>query len=171
MQSDQEKIRDALKPCPFCGGKARYFHRKQHAPFAYEHEHWVECEGDCGAATCVHEYQNEAIAAWNTRAEALCAKVDEPYSGQMREDAELADDCRATALYEDLLKANKRIAELKKQQALSLLTPSMVLVDLKDIKIPALESIIEQYELDYGQTFNLIEAKATLAALTNKEGK
>ena len=55
-----------LLPCPFCGGKARWMYRK---PIG-----WVMCK-KCGAssATLSDNYeeadcQQEAIAAWNSRA-------------------------------------------------------------------------------------------------------
>jgi Lar family restriction alleviation protein len=58
-----------LKPCPFCGGKARWRYRK---PIG-----WVMCK-KCGAssATLSDNYeeadcQQEAIAAWNRRADAV----------------------------------------------------------------------------------------------------
>jgi len=58
-----------LLPCPFCGGKARWRYRK---PIG-----WVMCK-KCGAssATLSDKYeeadcQQEAIAAWNSRADAV----------------------------------------------------------------------------------------------------
>ena len=57
-----------LKPCPFCGGKARWVYRK---PFGV-----VACK-ECGARPYLHcdEYEemdskNRAIEAWNRRANA-----------------------------------------------------------------------------------------------------
>ena len=57
-----------LKPCPFCGGKARWMYRK---PIG-----WIMCK-KCGAssATLSDNYeeadcQQEAIVAWNRRVDA-----------------------------------------------------------------------------------------------------
>lgn len=54
-----------LKPCPFCGGKARWRYRK---PIG-----WVMCK-KCGASSAAlsdnyeeADCQQEAIAAWNSR--------------------------------------------------------------------------------------------------------
>lgn len=59
-----------LKPCPFCGGEAEAFHRSNTGATAEwwgPVDNWVSCTGDCGAATCMHDTKDEAIAAWNTR--------------------------------------------------------------------------------------------------------
>ena len=64
--------KEALKPCPFCGGCAEYYKRKNKgaaADWCGDVQHWVGCTGDCGASTCHHETKAEAIAAWNTRAD------------------------------------------------------------------------------------------------------
>lgn len=58
-----------LKPCPFCGGEARFK--------VWGNVVGVECDR-CGIGThtaCIDEYQN-AIDAWNTRAERTCKRVD-----------------------------------------------------------------------------------------------
>lgn len=47
-----------LKPCPFCGGEAR---------FANTDENWIACV-DCGAETTFFDTKEEAIEAWNRRA-------------------------------------------------------------------------------------------------------
>lgn len=54
-----------LKPCPFCGGEARYTEKSRF------HIGWVYCPG-CGAASGYYNTEAEAIAAWNTRAEQTC---------------------------------------------------------------------------------------------------
>ena len=58
-----------LLPCPFCGGKARWRYRK---PIG-----WVMCK-KCGASSAAlsdnyeeADCQQEAIAAWNRRADAV----------------------------------------------------------------------------------------------------
>ena len=47
-----------LKPCPFCGGEAKYFH-------AYGY-HDAQCQ-NCYAAPFKHSDKEGAIAAWNRR--------------------------------------------------------------------------------------------------------
>ena len=66
-----------LKPCPFCGGEAEIWraHRGLTA--------WIACMGRC-AVLVSKEYtaDEEAIAAWNTRAplaEALAVPTEEAF--------------------------------------------------------------------------------------------
>ena len=47
----------ALRPCPFCGGKAKLL---------YIYVHQVVCE-DCHASTSFYQDENDAVAAWNGR--------------------------------------------------------------------------------------------------------
>ena len=56
---------EALKPCPFCGGEAKYYY---YTP----RDHNIECES-CSNGTCLHETKAEAVTAWNTRVETLQA--------------------------------------------------------------------------------------------------
>ena len=61
-----------VEPCPFCGGEAeRYKHNNTGATADWcgEVQHWVGCGGDCGASTCMHDTETEAVTAWNTRAD------------------------------------------------------------------------------------------------------
>ena len=52
-----------LKPCPFCGGKARLLFKP-----IMDSELWVcECD-DCFAKTYHEDTQREAVEAWNRRA-------------------------------------------------------------------------------------------------------
>lgn len=46
-----------LKPCPFCGGKAKVMNGP---------DDWVQCDG-CGAATAFSATVESAIAKWNGR--------------------------------------------------------------------------------------------------------
>lgn len=55
-------MNDELKPCPFCGGKAEF-----------EYYWWgesltIKCT-NCGASTDTYCYDNEAMDAWNKRAQ------------------------------------------------------------------------------------------------------
>lgn len=54
-----------LKPCPFCGGKAAAFE-----PVSGEWVH-VLCPS-CGTESDYYDDEEEAIEAWNTRAERTC---------------------------------------------------------------------------------------------------
>ena len=72
--NDVCRILDSLKPCPFCGGKAR------RRFIAYEHFVCVITCADCGASLEVEDTandlkttQNLAIDKWNTRK--YCDKV------------------------------------------------------------------------------------------------
>lgn len=51
---------DALKPCPFCGGKARLMRRVA--------EYLVKCTG-CGTTGKSKQIAEFAVKAWNRRAE------------------------------------------------------------------------------------------------------
>ena len=63
-----------LKPCPFCGGIAdvRYIKRKmRYRLFNFmdiTHYAYVKCK-ICGATTAVKETRENAIEAWNRRAD------------------------------------------------------------------------------------------------------
>ena len=88
-----------LKPCPFCGGEAEIWraHRGLTA--------WIACMGRC-AVLVSKEYtaDEEAIAAWNTRAplaEALAAALEEIASYDTGATAGLAYTAKAAlAAYE-----------------------------------------------------------------------
>lgn len=49
-----------LKPCPFCGGEARFVRRVA--------EYYVQCAG-CGATGKSKQIAECAVKAWNRRAE------------------------------------------------------------------------------------------------------
>ena len=52
-----------LKPCPFCGGEAKLINILNY----YGDIYWVKCE-ECNAETPSDFEKDEAIAAWNRRA-------------------------------------------------------------------------------------------------------
>lgn len=51
-----------LKPCPFCGGKAKIF------PTPDDFGYGVECENDCIFFFGQFDTRERAIEAWNRRA-------------------------------------------------------------------------------------------------------
>ena len=60
-----------LKPCPFCGSKwtqVRWIGFTDGKPHAYESGYRGECT-DCGAITKAFYDIDEAVQAWNRRAE------------------------------------------------------------------------------------------------------
>lgn len=60
-----------LKPCPFCGGKARI----EDISTEDEKYYMMQCTNDeCGASACFGDHstsKSKAIAAWNRRAGAI----------------------------------------------------------------------------------------------------
>ena len=57
-----------LKPCPFCGGKAK-------KEYVYD-LFWCQCES-CFAYTIAHRREQRAIDAWNNRYDSLNGVNDE----------------------------------------------------------------------------------------------
>ena len=58
---------EKLKPCPFCGGEAELGGVIK--PILNEHRYQIACNY-CGGQTLFFQSVEEAIKAWNTRAEA-----------------------------------------------------------------------------------------------------
>lgn len=58
-----------LKPCPFCGGEAKIYGKREGLP-------WVACKSCIGQTACC-DTKEEAIEAWNRR-----MKEDERKSGR-----------------------------------------------------------------------------------------
>lgn len=53
---------DKLKPCPFCGGEAKFFEDKDYQIYS------VTCT-ECDAGTNAYGIEQDAIIAWNRRIE------------------------------------------------------------------------------------------------------
>ena len=70
---------ETLKPCPFCGGKARF---ETYGEIACA----VVCQTcRCGTSTVRLDDGMQAVAAWNRRAERMCKSVS-PYGFNDRSD-------------------------------------------------------------------------------------
>ena len=65
-------MKDKLKPCPFCGGKAKLAKQTVSMWFLQFDSYYVVCD-NCGArsriAVEVAEEKDKAIEAWNMRVE------------------------------------------------------------------------------------------------------
>lgn len=63
-----------IKPCPFCGGEAEFYPN-----YIEGEENWVECcNAKCQATNgYVRRTPEEALSAWNTRAEPAAPSSDE----------------------------------------------------------------------------------------------
>jgi Restriction alleviation protein Lar len=57
--TDAMQVKEALLPCPFCGGKARVAEGCD--------EYWIACMS-CQASSCLRNNIQASAAAWNTRA-------------------------------------------------------------------------------------------------------
>lgn len=55
-------MNDKLKPCPFCGGEAKFFEDKYYQIYS------VTCT-ECDAGTNAYGIEQDAIDAWNRRIE------------------------------------------------------------------------------------------------------
>ena len=58
---DEKKVREELKKCPFCGGKAEIVEDKNHISF-------IRCKRLC-CRTYFYESPKVAIKTWNRRVE------------------------------------------------------------------------------------------------------
>lgn len=68
MVDPAEIARWLTKDCPMCGSTATAYYRPSER---YENSAWVSCDSeDCGTQTCFWETREQAIAAWNRRADA-----------------------------------------------------------------------------------------------------
>ena len=80
---------EELKPCPFCGGEAEL--TGFGAP-----EYWVWCP-NCKASADMHTGMENAIAAWNARAERTCRNIAE--SDEMSDKSFTCSECGARGPY------------------------------------------------------------------------
>ena len=60
---------EKLKPCPFCGGEAKI---NRIVNTFYQYARYFSSCTRCSAESKVFETEQEAIEAWNTRAERTC---------------------------------------------------------------------------------------------------
>lgn len=65
-----------LNPCPFCGGKAEHFHRDDSLRWGYTD--WIACVGELPSTTALFETKQEAVIAWNTRADLAPDPLSDP---------------------------------------------------------------------------------------------
>lgn len=80
---------DAVKPCPFCGGEAKF--KGKH--FLEEpSRYWIECR-ECHASMESVDDMEKTIAAWNKRAERTCRYIVDPDTS-----VELCSECGALAI-------------------------------------------------------------------------
>lgn len=59
-----------LKPCPFCGGETKIRTYSSMGLIAF----FVRCN-DCAAESTCYDTKEEAVAAWNKRAETTCHAI------------------------------------------------------------------------------------------------
>ena len=65
-----------LKPCPFCGGEARVQHQSRKLYGDVVDWYGVYCNKQFCGYVSGQSTEAEAIAAWNTRAERTCQRID-----------------------------------------------------------------------------------------------
>ena len=91
---------DELKPCPFCGGEGCVICGSSFE-FGFP-SYAVECE-KCGTVGIVKASEQEAIEAWNTRAERTCRNL----GGEEGTNYELYDfGCSACGYCTDITEPN-----------------------------------------------------------------
>ena len=56
-----------LKPCPFCGGKAKFVLGERYREEHKQSNDWIECSS-CSVETAYFVTPEEAAEAWNKRA-------------------------------------------------------------------------------------------------------
>ena len=94
-----ERIKEELKPCPFCGGEGEIYQGR------YLHENWARCKKCETLIGGTFTSPLNAIKAWNTRAAERLAKIEE--LKYLRDKSEYKMNPEMYRFF------SKRIAELK----------------------------------------------------------
>lgn len=97
--SQVEKLRETLKPCPFCGGGATFEH--------LENGRWsigcADIDGDCMGFQSLQTFARkaDAEAAWNNRTQPPTDKMREALEDYRRFAGEVAGKCLGLAMSTD----------------------------------------------------------------------
>lgn len=68
-----QELKETLKPCPFCGGKAALHMHNNKDDYLYGRRWWysVMCSQDCGGQTAGRVDLVSAVEMWNRRTVAV----------------------------------------------------------------------------------------------------
>ena len=76
VPTEKGKTMDKLKQCPFCGGRSMLIN------LPYSRKIFVKCADQCCEQSIIYKTREEAIEAWNRRAEAKPAEIDFDYEAE-----------------------------------------------------------------------------------------